>query len=524
MIISELSDGRIIAQRKKRLTEGGWVSTHEDITARYRAEERVKELARSDALTGLSNRVEFKLRLERSLAEVRRRIAKIAVLHLDLDHFRVVNDTFGHLLGDKLLQEVAARLRAVTRESDTIARLGGDEFAIIQRVAFIPRDAARLAERLIASIGKPYTIDGAEIEIDVSVGISMAPDDGAACDELMRNAETALYHAKANRGGCSFFKASMDELVRARRKMENDLRTALAEQQFELHFQPIVSVTDKRVNSFEALLRWRHPERGDVSPSEFIPVAEESGFIVPIGEWVLQQACREAAKWPAHIKVAVNVSPVQLRAPGILHAISEAIRTAGLEGSRLVVEVTESVMITDADRAVATLHSIRDMGGAIAMDDFGTGYSKSELSAPLPVRQDQDRPVVHRRTGTTRGQRGDRPRRDGSGQGARHGSGGRGNRDGRATGPRSDRGLLRGPRIPDQPPNAGGRGHCLSCRPARGGGQSAGRAGAPVAGEVEASEPSRPLARAASSPFLRRDQEIAVATAPLSAAVGLSAR
>ena len=384
LIISELADGRIIAQRRKKLADGGWVSTHEDITVRFRAEEKVKELARTDALTGLSNRAEFTQRLERSLSEVRRRVAKYAVLHLDLDRFKAVNDALGPALGDKLLQEVSTRIKTVTRDGDTIARLGADEFAIIQRVAYVPRDAARLAERLIASVGETYKIDGADIEIGASIGISVAPEDGLDGDELIRNADMALSHAKASRGGYSFFESSMDEQVRARRKMENDLRVALAERQFELHFQPVVSVADRQVNSFEALLRWRTSEGGAIPPGEFIPVAEENGLIVPIGEWVLQSACREAVKWPSQIKVAVNVSAVQLKSPGFLQAVCDAIDAAGLDGSRLIVEVTESVMITDAEQALATLHSIRQMGCAISMDDFGTGYSSLSYLRRFP--------------------------------------------------------------------------------------------------------------------------------------------
>jgi predicted signal transduction protein with EAL and GGDEF domain len=242
----------------------------------------------------------------------------------------------------------------------------------------------RLAEGLIASVGEPYTIDGNLIEIGTSIGISLAPDDSVDSDELIRNADMALYHAQENRGSYSFFKPSMDEQVRWRRKLESDMRTALAEEQFELYFQPIVSVADKQVKSFEALLRWKHPERGAVPPDEFIPIAEENGLIVPIGEWVLRGACREAAKWPAHIKVAVNVSVVQFKAPGLLQSVSGAIRAAGIEGSRLIVEVTESVMITDAEQVISTLHSIRDMGSAIAMDDFGTGYSSLSYLRRFP--------------------------------------------------------------------------------------------------------------------------------------------
>jgi diguanylate cyclase (GGDEF)-like protein len=384
LIVSELPDGRIIAQRKKKLADGGWVSTHEDITTRHQAEEAVRQMAMSDALTGLLNRIEFKQRLEQCLEEARRHIGKYAVLHLDLDQFKVVNETLGHPLGDKLLREVAARIKAVTRKADTIARVGGDEFAIVQRVLNGPRDAALLAERLIASVSKPYTIDGNDIQIGASAGISLTPDDSFDGDELIRNADMALYQAKAIRGSYNFFKPAMDEQIRARRNMDNDLRVALAEAQFELNFQPVVSTADRQVNSFEALLRWRHPERGSVPPSEFIPVAEENGQIVPIGEWVLRQACREAAKWPAHINVAVNVSAVQLRSPGILQTISEAIEDAGIDGSRLIVEVTESVMITNAEQAIATLHAIRNMGGVIAMDDFGTGYSSLSYLRRFP--------------------------------------------------------------------------------------------------------------------------------------------
>jgi diguanylate cyclase (GGDEF)-like protein len=372
---NELSDGRIIAQRKKQLADGGWVSTHEDITVRRRAEQKVEEMATHDALTGLSNRFEFKQRLEQCVAEVRQRTGKFAVLYVDLDHFKSVNDTLGHTAGDKLLQEAAGRLQAAVRPGDTVARLGGDEFAIIQRVSYVPGGAKRLAERLIESIAEPFTIDGARIEIGTSVGISLSPEDGMDSDELIRRADMALHHSKAQRGAYNFFKPSMDDRGRSRRKMEYDLRAALDGQQFELYFQPIVSVADRRVKSFEALLRWNHPERGWVSPTEFIPLAEENGLIVPIGEWVLREACREAARWPEHLKVAVNVSVVQFKSPGLLQSISEALEAAGVDGSRLVAEVTETVMIKDVEQAISTLHAIRKKGAAIAMDDFGTGYS-----------------------------------------------------------------------------------------------------------------------------------------------------
>jgi predicted signal transduction protein with EAL and GGDEF domain len=228
---------------------------------------------------------------------------------------------------------------------------------------------------LIASIGEPYVVEGAHIDIGASVGISLAPEDSADSGELIRMADMALYHSKMDRRAYNFFKPSMDEQVRSRRKMEIDLRAALAEKQFELYFQPILSVADRRVESFEALVRWKHPIRGNVPPLEFLPLAEENGLIVQIGEWVLREACLQVAQWPKHIKVAVNVSVVQFKSPELLKTISQAMKAAGIDGSRLIAEVTESVMIKDAEQAISTLHSIRDLGIAIAMDDFGTGYS-----------------------------------------------------------------------------------------------------------------------------------------------------
>ena len=385
VIINELPDGRTILQRKKGLADGGWVSTHEDITARRQAEEKVREMATKDPLTGLSNRFEFRQSLDQCIAEVRRKTGKFAIFYLDLDHFKAVNDSLGHPLGDKLLQEVAVRLNAVMRDGDTVARLGGDEFAVIQRITNTLNDPVRLAERLISSVSEPYTIDGNAIIIGASVGISLTPNDSLDADELIRGADMALYQSKAQgRGSYNFFKASMDEQVRARRQMEDDLRAALAGDQFHLHFQPVVSVADRSVQSFEALLRWRHPTRGNVPPVEFISLAEEIGLIVPIGEWVVREACKEAAKWPRHIRVAVNVSAVQFKSFGLVQAISEAIEAAGIDGSRLIVEVTESVMIDDAEQAISVLHSIRDRGIAIAMDDFGTGYSSLSYLRRFP--------------------------------------------------------------------------------------------------------------------------------------------
>jgi diguanylate cyclase (GGDEF)-like protein len=373
---NELSDGRLILQRKKKLADGGWVSTHEDVTAHRRAEEKVREMATTDILTGLSNRFEFRQRLDRCLAEVDRQIGQFAIFYLDLDHFKAVNDSLGHPFGDRLLQVAAERILGVVRGADTVARLGGDEFAIIQRVADARDDPARIADRLIAAVGEPYLIDGAAVTIGVSIGISATPKDGVVVDELIRAADVALYHAKAERRGAyNFFEKAMDEQVQARRQMESDLRTALAENQFHLCFQPVVSASDRTVKSLEALLRWRHPVRGLIAPSAFIPLAEEVGLIVPIGEWVIREACQQAATWPRHIKLAVNVSAAQFKSAALIPTIVDAIASSRIASSRLIVEVTESVMIGDTNQAIVILHRIRDQKIMIAMDDFGTGYA-----------------------------------------------------------------------------------------------------------------------------------------------------
>ncbi len=384
LVLSRLPDGRLIAQRKKPLADGGWVSTHEDVTAHREAEDKIKVMATHDALTGLLNRFGFKQRLEQCLAEAQRRTGRFALLYLDLDRFKRVNDTMGHPVGDKLLQAVAGRMVGVVRKSDVMARLGGDEFAVIQRISAAPRDSMRLAERLIAAVAEPYDIDGLRIEIGTSIGIALTPDDSVDPDEILRLADLALYHSKADRGSYHFFQAEMDQEFRSKRQLEDDLKTALAEGQFEVHFQPIVSVVDRRVTAFEALLRWKHPVRGSISPVEFIPVAEETGIIVAIGEWVMRVACKEATRWPAPIGVAVNVSAIQFRTPAFSQTVFDALTSTGLPGSRLIVELTESVMMKDSDGTVATLETIRAKGVRTSMDDFGTGYSSLSYVRRLP--------------------------------------------------------------------------------------------------------------------------------------------
>ncbi|HXZ14784.1 MAG TPA: EAL domain-containing protein [Roseiarcus sp.] len=384
LVVRKLPDGRLIAQRKKNLKDGGWVSTHEDITAQREAEDKIKAMATHDALTGLLNRFGFRQRLEQCLAEAARRAGRFAILYLDLDRFKPVNDALGHPAGDRLLQAVAARISGAVRKSDTAARLGADEFVVIQRVTVVPRDAARLADRLIASVAEPFEIDGVRIAIGASIGIALAPDDGVNPDEVVRLADLALCHAKADRGGCRFFQAKMDDEFRLRREMEDDLKVALAEGQFEVHYQPIVDAIDRRVTSFEALVRWRHPVRGTIGPGDFVPLAEENGLIVRIGEQVLREACRQAAKWPETVAVAVNVSAIQFKTPALSQTVFQALDDAGLPAKRLIIELTESVMIKDSESTIATLEAMRAKGVRISMDDFGTGYSSLSYMRRFP--------------------------------------------------------------------------------------------------------------------------------------------
>ncbi len=315
----------------------------------------------------------------------RRLGAAWAALCLDLDRFKAVNDTLGHPVGDLLLRAVADRLLACVRETDVVARLGGDEFAIVQANLGRPEDASELARRVVATLSKPFEIDGHVINVGTSIGIAICPADGSHVDRLVKSADTALYRAKAEgRNTFRFFEARMEERQRARRELETDLRQAIANQEFELYYQPLVDLRSDRISGFEALIRWRHPERGMISPAEFIPLAEEMGLIVPIGDWVLRQACREAASWPDAFKIAINVSPVQFKNPGLIDCVEEALRHSGLPAHRLELEVTETVLLAENDAILATLHSLRDLGVHISMDDFGTGYSSLSYLRSFP--------------------------------------------------------------------------------------------------------------------------------------------
>jgi diguanylate cyclase (GGDEF)-like protein len=372
---TKLPDGRVISIINQPMADGGWVATHEDITERLAAEERIKHLAHYDALTGLPNRVTFYERLETVLSR-QRRSETIGVLSLDLDRFKNVNDTLGHPVGDQLLKAAADRMRSCVRSEDLVARLGGDEFAIVQGSSTQSSDLSALATRLIEVVGAPYDLDGHQVIVGTSVGIAVAPTDSNKPDQLMKNADLALYRAKANGGGAfRFFEAEMDARMQARHALELDLRKAVVNGEFELFYQPVIDVKTGQINSFEALIRWHHPERGMIAPLEFIPVAEETGLIVQIGEWVLRRACSEAVRWPKHITIAVNLLPAQFKSRNLVPMVINALAASGLPATRLELEITELVLVQENEGAFATLHQLRDLGIKIAMDDFGTGYS-----------------------------------------------------------------------------------------------------------------------------------------------------
>jgi diguanylate cyclase (GGDEF)-like protein len=380
----ELPDGRTISVLNHPMAGGGWVATHEDITERRRAEKQIAHMARHDALTDLPNRVLLQDRLAQALAELPRD-KRLAVLYLDLDNFKSVNDTLGHQIGDELLKTVAGRLRNCVREVDTVARVGGDEFAVIHTGIEQPNDAAFLARQICEAVKEPCELHGHAVIVDTSIGIALAPGDGSDPTELLKNADMALYRAKADgRGTYRFFEPAMDARMKTRRTLELALRMALVNGEFELHYQPLVNLEDRRITCCEALIRWHHPERGLIPPAEFIPIAEEIGLIVPLGEWVLRQACADAMQWPADIKVAVNLSPIQVMNQNLVAVIVGALAATGLPANRLEVEITESVLMQNSEATLATLHRLRELGVKISMDDFGTGYSSLSYLRSFP--------------------------------------------------------------------------------------------------------------------------------------------
>jgi diguanylate cyclase (GGDEF)-like protein len=381
--VVERTDGRVIAVTSSPLPGGSWVSIHEDITDRRRAENRIEYLKHHDALTELPNRASFDVKLQEQLAKATESTDAFAILSIDLDRFKEINDVFGHATGDALLQEIGRRMQGALGDA-FLARLGGDEFAVIANAATQPGKAAALAETLLASFSDEITINDMPLRVGLSIGITMFPDDGADADTLMANADAALYRAKAEgRGTFRFFEAEMDQRLRERRALQLDLRAALERDELKLYFQPEARVKGDVVG-FEALLRWQHPIRGPILPSTFVPLAEESGLIIPIGEWVLRHACREAASWREPLRVSVNLSPVQFRHGDIPTLVHSILLETGLLPSRLELEVTEGVLIDDFSRTVSVLRRLKALGVRIAMDDFGTGYSSLSYLQAFP--------------------------------------------------------------------------------------------------------------------------------------------
>jgi diguanylate cyclase (GGDEF)-like protein len=340
-----------------------------------RRQEQVQRLAAHDSLSGLPNRLLFGMRLDQELARIKRSDEGLAVMFLDLDRFKDVNDTYGHEAGDMLIRIVARRLSNLLRGADTLARFGGDEFAIIQTDVKDPRDAEALARRILDALTMPCEVPGGSVTIGVSIGVALSPRNGTDRETLMRLADTALYQAKnGGRNRYSFFERQMDEALRLRKVVEDDLRAAILADELQLHYQPQYKANGEEIVGVEALVRWPHPQHGWISPQQFIAIAEERGLIIPLGEWVLRKACEDAKRWPG-LRIAVNVSPIQFRQRDFVSSVMNIIEEADIDPTRVELEVTEGVVMDDADAAEEAMMELRARGVRLALDDFGTGYS-----------------------------------------------------------------------------------------------------------------------------------------------------
>jgi diguanylate cyclase (GGDEF)-like protein len=388
--VDEARDGRVFSISHQLMNNGGWVAIHQDITLQKRVEAELAHMARYDPLTGLANRAVFLAQINEALARARQLGEHFSILMLDLDQFKAVNDSLGHATGDSLLRAVAERFHQIMHDVDHVARFGGDEFVLLQTAHKDQKNhrdsAIALADRILAAITQPYELDGRRVVIGVSIGITLAPDDGCDADTLIRNADLALYKAKSEgRNRYRFFEAAMEAQARERRELEDDMRGAIARDEFELYYQTIIDVESGACCGAEALIRWHHPERGLIAPGQFIGLAEESGLIVPLGEWILRKACADAAIWPPHLKVAVNLSPMQFKQSNLLDVLQSALRESGLAPARLELEITETVLIEKNEENLAILHQLKDLGASIVLDDFGIGYSSMRYLQIFPI-------------------------------------------------------------------------------------------------------------------------------------------
>jgi diguanylate cyclase (GGDEF)-like protein len=380
----QLSSGRTILVTNQPLSDGSWVDLQEDITERCQAEEKISWLARHDALTEVPNRFHFHEQLDQALQGLRHGDG-LAVHWIDIDHFKNVNDDLGHPGGDALLRSIGARLRTGVRQPDFVGRLGGDEFAVVQMHVTSMAQATAFAKRILRSIKETHQYMGQRIDIGASIGIAMAPAHGRTADDLLKAADLALYHAKASgRGTFELFDPLFGYEKKARRRLEGDLANALKEGQLELHYQPIVDAKTGVTHSCEALMRWRHPSEGLIPPVEFIPLAEETGLIVAMGEWAIQQACKDAMAWPNRICVTVNLSPLQFSCADLFGTVSNALSRSRLRPDRLELEITESVLLRDDPSTLQTLHKLRALGVRIALDDFGTAFASLSYLRSFP--------------------------------------------------------------------------------------------------------------------------------------------